>query len=143
MNTYSLERFVHAQQFHYAQALAELHAGRKQTHWMWYVLPQLLSLGRSQKAHYYGIANRAEAAAYLAHPLLGPRLIEYVRAILEHRDRSIIDILGRTDGMKLQSCLTLFRAVAPSEPIFGSALHAFYEGHEDEQRLRLLATTAV
>ncbi|MFM2059497.1 MAG: hypothetical protein RLY71_3882 [Pseudomonadota bacterium] len=140
MNTSSdsLERFVQAQERDYAQALAELSAGRKKTHWIWYILPQLRQLGRSHMAREYGIADRSEAASYLRHPVLGPRLLACVTAILSHSDRSAVDILGDVDAMKFRSCLTLFAAVAPNEPVFARALAAFYHGKPDTETLRLL-----
>lgn len=134
----TLERFVQAQASGHAQALAELQAGRKQTHWIWYVLPQLRGLGRSPMAQRYGIAGRAEAGAYAAHPVLGPRLIACVRAILGHPERSAVEMLGVVDAMKFQSCLTLFATVAPHEPCFAEALATFYGGQRDVQTLRLL-----
>ncbi len=136
----SLERFVEAQEGDYAQALAELSAGRKRTHWIWYVLPQLRELGRSAMAKEYGISDGNEAASYLAHPLLGPRLVECVSAILNHSDRSAVDILGDIDAMKFRSCLTLFAQVAPAEPVFARALAVFYQGVPDDETLRLLRT---
>lgn len=137
-----LERFVQAQARDYAQALAELVAGRKRSHWIWYVLPQLRALGRSAMAREYGIAGRTEAAAYLAHPVLGPRLRECVQALLVHAGRDAAYILGEVDAMKFRSCLTLFAAVAPDEPLFTRALAAFYDGQPDEATLRLLAADA-
>ena len=137
-----LDRFVSAQQRDYAQALAELVAGRKRTHWIWYVLPQLRGLGHSPMAREYGIAGRTEAKAYLAHSVLGPRLLECVQAILAHADRSAVEILGDVDAMKFRSCLTLFAEVAPAEPLFGAALDAFYDGERDEATLRLLGAGA-
>ena len=137
-----LERFVRAQRRNYAQALAELSAGRKQSHWIWYVLPQLRELGRSQMAREYGIANLAEAASYLCHPLLGPRLVECVHAILRHSDRSAADILGNVDAMKFRSCLSLFAALTPTKSVFAQALAVFYQGKPDEETLRLLGMTA-
>ena len=137
-----LERFVRAQARDYAQALAELVAGEKRSHWIWYVLPQLRALGRSTMARDYGIADRAEAAAYLAHPVLGPRLRACVQALLPHAGRDPDDILGEVDAMKFRSCLTLFAAVAPDEPLFAQALAAFYDGQPDEATLRLLAADA-
>lgn len=134
-----LERFVRAQQDHYAQALAELAAGRKRTHWIWYVLPQLRELGRSAMAREFGIRDRDEAAAYLAHPLLGPRLVACVQAMLAHTDQSAVAILGEIDAMKFRSCLTLFAQVAGDAPCFAEALDAFYRGQPDPQTLRLLA----
>ena len=137
-----LARFVHAQERHYAQALSELSAGRKRTHWIWYVLPQLRELGRSEMAREYGIAGRAEAASYFAHPILGPRLVECVSTILGHSDRSAVEILGEIDAMKFRSCVTLFAEVAPTEPAFALALAAFYQGKPDYETLRLLRVSA-
>ena len=136
----SLARFVDAQARHYATALAELSGGRKTTHWIWFVLPQLRGLGRSDMAREYGIADRAEAKRYLAHPILGPRLVECVNAVLAHSDRSAVDILGSVDAMKFKSCLTLFAHVAPAEPVFPRALASFYHGEPDKQTLELLTT---
>lgn len=133
-----LERFVQAQARDYAQALAELRAGHKRSHWIWYVLPQLRALGRSAMAREYGITGREEAAAYLAHPVLGPRLVECVQALLQHTGRGVRTILGEVDAMKLGSCLTLFAVVAPQQPVFAQALDAFYAGRPDALTLRLL-----
>jgi len=136
----TVDRFVSAQQDHYAQALAELRAGRKTGHWIWFVLPQLRGLGRSAMAQTYGIADRAEAEAYLAHPLLGARLVECVEALLAHSALSADDILGDIDAMKTRSCLTLFEAVASGERrhFFARALEHFYAGQRDEATLALL-----
>ena len=109
---FDLDRFVTAQAVNYADALRELRAGRKETHWMWYVLPQLRGLGRSDFAHFYGLTGLEEARAYLAHPILGPRLLDCARAILSHPDRSAERIMGRVDGQKLQSTATLFALAA-------------------------------
>ncbi len=138
----SLDRFVRAQERDYAQALAELKAGRKRTHWIWYILPQLRDLGRSPMAREYGIEGRAEAAAYLAHPVLGPRLMACVHAILGHAERSAVEILGAVDAMKFRSCLTLFHAVAPGEPCFAKALQVFYDGKPGAETLCRLGVDA-
>jgi uncharacterized protein (DUF1810 family) len=135
---FALDRFVTAQQRDYAQALAELAAGRKRSHWIWYVLPQLRALGRSQMARDYGIGGLDEAAAYVAHPVLGPRLVECVMTVLRHADRSATEMLGDVDAMKFRSCLTLFAAAAPDEPCFHQGLAAFYSGQPDPETLRLL-----
>jgi len=137
-----LERFVQAQARDYTQALQELKDGRKRTHWIWYVLPQLRDLGRSAMAREYGIADRQEAAAYLAHPVLGPRLVECVDAILAHAGRRPEDILGEVDALKFRSCLSLFAEVAPDQPCFRTALAAFYDGQPDAETLRLLGRGA-
>jgi uncharacterized protein (DUF1810 family) len=140
--TEDLERIVSAQAPDYARALAELTAGQKRGHWIWYVLPQLRELGRSQMARHYGLVGRGEALAYWSHPVLGPRLLECVRAVLRHSGRSAVEILGDVDAMKFRSCLTLFAEVAPSEPAFAAALAAFYGGQGDAETLRLLALEA-
>lgn len=137
----ALQRFVDAQAAHYPQALAELREGRKRSHWMWFVLPQLRGLGRSEMAHRYGLAGRDEAVAYLRHPLLGPRLVACVQALLSHRQRTAVEILGDVDALKLRSCLTLFAAVAPDEPCFAQALDAFHGGRPDPATLALLGDT--
>lgn len=137
---FSLERFVRAQERDYAQALAELQAGHKHTHWIWYVLPQLRGLGHSAMAERYGIDGRAEAEAYVAHPVLGPRLVECVRALLSHPDLRAEEMLGAVDAMKLRSCLTLFAEVAPEEDCFSEALEVFCEKRRDEATLALLNT---
>lgn len=133
-----LDRFVQAQARDYAQALQELRDGRKRTHWIWYVLPQLRDLGRSAMAREYGIADRSEAVAYIAHPLLGVRLVECVDALLAHAGRRQDDILGEVDALKFRSCLTLFAEVAPDQPCFRAALAVFYDGQPDGETLRLL-----
>ena len=137
-----LERFVRAQDRDYEQALAELSSGWKRTHWIWYVLPQLRELGQSQVAREYGITGRSEAASYFKHPILGPRLVQCVNAMLGHSNRSAVEILGDLDAMKFRSCLTLFSEVVPAEPAFSKALAVFYQGNADNETLRLLGTTA-
>ena len=122
----SLERFHAAQEDTYATALTELQAGQKRSHWMWFIFPQLASLGRSGTAKFYGIADLAEARAYLADPVLGPRLIACAEAMLMHPDRSATDILGPVDAMKLRSSATLF-AMAGAE-VMDEVLAAFHGG---------------
>jgi uncharacterized protein (DUF1810 family) len=133
-----LQRFVQAQERDYPQALAELRAGRKTSHWIWYVLPQLRGLGSSPMSQHYGLAGRDEAATYAAHPLLGPRLVDCVQAMLGHPELSALQILGEVDALKFRSCLTLFAEVAPGEPCFRQALQRFYGGERDAATLRLL-----
>lgn len=137
-----LDRFLPAQERDYAIALQELKDGHKRSHWIWYVLPQLRALGRSPRAREYGIADRAEAAAYIAHPVLGPRLVECVQAVLAHPERSAVDMLGEVDALKFRSCLTLFAEVAPDEPCFRRALAVFYDNEPDRETLRLMASPA-
>ena len=135
--SFHLQRFVTAQSQSYAVALAELRAGSKRSHWMWWIFPQLAALGRSETARAYGIASSAEARAYLAHPLLGPRLMEATEAMLCHRDRTPEAILGGIDALKLRSSLTLFLAAGAGAPI-GDALEIFYAGQRHPATLRLL-----
>ena len=135
-----LARFVDAQARVWDDVRAELAAGRKRTHWMWFVFPQLRGLGRSETARRYGIASREEAVAYLAHPLLGPRLRESVALVLATEGRTAHEIFGSPDDLKLGSCLTLFRAVAAGEDaaLFDRALERFHDGRADEATLALL-----
>jgi len=135
----SLDRFLEAQSGGvYEQALAELQAGRKTTHWMWFVFPQIAGLGRSETARYYAIESLGEARAYLAHPVLGFRLNACVAALLTHRGRTAIEIMGGIDATKLRSSLTLFQA-AGAGPAFTEALGAFFTG-PDPETLRLLGS---
>ena len=135
---YDLQRFVDAQDGVYEQARDELAAGRKTSHWMWFVFPQLRGLGHSGMAIKYGIASLAEARAYLAHPLLGPRLQECVRLALRIEGRSINEIFGSPDDMKFRSCMTLFQRAAPDEPLFADALRKYFDGTPDPRTLELL-----
>lgn len=119
-------------------ALAELRAGEKRTHWMWFVLPQLRGLGFSIMADRYGLEDLSEARAYLHHPLLGARLVECIEALLGHAGRRTAgEIMGVVDGIKLLSCLTLFEA-AGGGPIFGQAIEAFYGGERDRRTLTII-----
>jgi uncharacterized protein (DUF1810 family) len=129
--SFDLERFVDAQQGSYAGALAELRAGHKRSHWMWFVFPQLAGLGRSEMARHYGIASLDEALAYLAHPVLGPRLLECVAAVLAAPTASAEAMLGPVDALKLRSSMTLFQRADPGEPSFGAVLERFYGGIGD------------
>lgn len=134
----SLQRFVDAQAGVVDDVCAELRAGCKQSHWMWFIFPQLRGLGHSAMAQHYGIANRTEALAYWQHPLLGPRLKQCMQLLLAHQGLSAQDMLGAIDALKLRSCATLFAAVAPQEPVFGAVLQRFYGGVADERTLALL-----
>ena len=136
--TPGLERFVEAQAPVYTSVLRELGAGLKASHWMWFVFPQLKSLGRSSTARFYGIDDRAEAAAYWRHPLLGPRLLECTRLVLATPGRSAHAIFGSPDDLKLRSCMTLFDAVAPEELAFRAVLERFYAGAADTATLAML-----
>jgi uncharacterized protein (DUF1810 family) len=134
---FDLERFVQAQAGTYDAALEELRAGAKRSHWMWFIFPQLQGLGTSAMARRYAISGLAEARAYLAHPLLGPRLMACVDALLAHDTLSARDILGTPDDLKLRSSMTLFH-VATGDPRFQAVLDRYYGGRPDEATLRLL-----
>jgi uncharacterized protein (DUF1810 family) len=133
-----LARFIEAQEGIYGQALAELRHGRKQSHWMWFVFPQIAGLGTSPTARRYAIASADEARAFLAHPLLGARLRDCIGAILSHRERGAEAIFGAVDAMKLRSSMTLFEAVADDPAPFAAALAAFHGGERDPATLRLI-----
>jgi uncharacterized protein (DUF1810 family) len=137
---YGLERFVKAQDANgtYERALAELRAGRKSGHWMWFVFPQIAGLGQSETSRRYAISSRGEATAYLQHPLLGSRLIECSHVLERSRALSATEILGPIDAMKLQSCMTLFMRVAPGEPLFARVLERYFAGAPDHNTERLL-----
>ena len=131
-----LSRFVDAQAGVYGTVLAELRAGRKQTHWMWFIFPQLAALGRSPTAKFYGLAGLEEAREYLRHEVLGPRLLECTELVNAVTGRSAHEIFGTPDEMKFRSCVTLFRLAGGGE-VFGEALRRYYGGMEDEATVRL------
>ncbi|TDV46507.1 uncharacterized protein (DUF1810 family) [Pseudomonas graminis] len=135
---FDLQRFVEAQASTHERALAELKSGRKQSHWMWFVFPQLAGLGHSDMARRYGISGREEAIAYLQHPILGERLASCCEALLEWKDRSAMQIMGSPDDMKLRSSMTLFALVAPDPPAFQKVLEAFFDGKLDAVTLSKL-----
>jgi uncharacterized protein (DUF1810 family) len=137
-HAHDLQRFVAAQNAGgtYSAALAELRRGRKHSHWMWFVFPQVAGLGRSAMAQTYALSGTQEAAAYLAHPILGPRLHECVAALLQLPGDDPEEVLGGTDAQKLRSSMTLFEAAAPDDTVFGAVLDKYFGGSRDE------ATTA-
>ena len=137
-NDFNLERFVEAQRNVYDTALAELRAGHKRTHWMWFVFPQMAGLGRSATAERYAIASADEAAAYLAHPLLGPRLRACAAAVAAHDAQSAHAIFGSPDDLKFHSSMTLFADVAPDEAVFQACLDRFFDGKTDSATLARL-----
>ncbi|MBA3325284.1 MAG: DUF1810 domain-containing protein [Rhodobacteraceae bacterium] len=124
----ALADFLAAQDRVWPEVEAELADGAKTTHWMWFVFPQIAGLGRSPTARFYELGSCAEARAYLAHPTLGPRLRRAIALMLPHRARGAEAVLGPVDALKFRSCLTLFAAAAPEEPLFAEALAAFYDG---------------
>jgi uncharacterized protein (DUF1810 family) len=135
---YDLARFVEAQDPVYADVVDELRAGRKRSHWMWFVFPQLRDLGRSPAAMHYGIGSRDEAVAYLAHDVLGPRLRECARLVAAAQGRSAEQVMGHVDALKLRSSMTLFAAVADDDRDFVAVLERFYEGEGDPLTMELL-----
>lgn len=134
---FDLQRFVTAQGPVFAQVCVELAAGRKASHWMWFVFPQLKGLGRSATAQHFGIASREEAQAYWRHPVLGARLKQCTELVLGVEGRSANQIFGSPDNLKFRSCMTLFAQVTDA-PVFGQALEKYFAGKGDEQTLQLL-----
>ena len=136
---FDLERFVTSQAPAFETVLAELRAGRKRTHWMWFIFPQLAGLGRSLTARFYGISSLEEARAYLGHPVLGPRLNQCTRIVLETKSPSLHAIFGSPDDLKFRSCMTLF-SLAANDPdhAFRDALDRWCDGQPDEQTLALI-----
>lgn len=115
-------------------ALREIAAGKKRSHWIWYIFPQLRGLGHSRRSCYYGLIGREEAEVYLSHPLLGKRLREITVALLHHTDKSAVQILGGIDALKVKSCMTLFDCISPDD-IFAEVLDLFYGGQRDENSI--------
>jgi uncharacterized protein (DUF1810 family) len=135
---FDLARFVRAQENDYAHALSEIRNGRKRTHWMWYIFPQLDGLASSATSKYYSIKSLAEAKAYLDHPILGPRLLECVEAALRVEDRTATEIFGTPDDLKLRSSATLFACASPQDSVFDRLLTKYYRGERDGRTLQLL-----
>jgi uncharacterized protein (DUF1810 family) len=136
--TRDLERFVEAQSGVYEQALSEIRAGSKRSHWMWFIFPQLKGLGSSSTADYFGIASAAEADAYLRHPMLGTRLRECCDATLAITGRSATEIFGSPDDSKLRSCATLFAHCSPAGSVFERVLDVYFHGEPDARTIALL-----
>ena len=132
-----LERFVKAQEQSYGQALREIQNGRKRSHWMWYIFPQIQGLGHSPTAQYYAVRDQAEAKAYMAHPVLGSRLLEISGELLRLKSSNAREVFGSPDDMKLKSSMTLFEAVS-GEPVFGRVLDKFFAGERDMLTLDFL-----
>lgn len=135
---FELSRFVAAQQDSYERALSEITNGRKRSHWMWYIYPQLRGLGRSSTAQMYGITGVDEAQAYLQHELLGPRLIAVCEAALSVEGRTATEIFGKPDDMKLRSCATLFAHISTTDSVFHKIIDKYFDGHADPQTVQLL-----
>ena len=134
-----LEWFVQAQDEHqtYDQAVAELRRGRKRSHWMWFVFPQIAGLGHSPMAQTYAIADLAEAWAYLGHPVLGPRLVECAEIVASQQGSTAEQIFGGVDAMKLRSSMTLFARADPDQPVFTAVLNQYFDGPDPETERRL------
>lgn len=135
---YNLNRFVRAQESCYKTALQEISNGEKQSHWIWFIFPQMKGLGHSSMAQNYGITSFDEAKAYLAHPILREHLIEITQALLMHKDKTAYDILGHIDAIKVRSCMTLFDLIEPNT-IFAEVLDIFYNGERDKRTLAMIA----
>jgi uncharacterized protein (DUF1810 family) len=133
-----MERFIEAQQHEYKTALSEIHNGRKLSHWMWYIFPQIAGLGFSETSRYYGLKNLQEAKEYLGHPILGKRLIEISAALLDLDTNDAHAVFGSPDNLKLQSSMTLFSSVDNSDPVFQLVLDKFFNGKKDKHTLALL-----
>ena len=129
--TYDLGRFLEAQQHDYDRALTEMQRGRKTSHWMWYIFPQRQGLGHSANAQYYGLAGPGEAAAYLAHPVLGRRLMAITEVVLQHPEKTALEIFGHPDNLKFHSCMSLFAQLPEAPEVFQKALAVFFDGRTD------------
>lgn len=136
-----LNRFVEAQAASYQTALLEIKTGRKRSHWMWYVFPQIQGLGQSETARFYAIQNLREAEEYARHPVLGPRLVEISTALLGLNTNDAHAIMGSPDGLKLKSSMTLFGALPAANPVFVAVLDKFFGGAQDEKTLRIIGPT--
>ncbi|MGQ2981872.1 DUF1810 domain-containing protein [Flavobacterium sp.] len=137
-HNYKLSRFLDAQNQIYLNALAEIRNGRKESHWMWFIFPQLKGLGRSSTADYYGIVDMGEASAYLQHPVLGKHLIQISSALLEIEGKKAQEIFGSPDDLKLRSSMTLFKQVEGTNPIFQKILDKYFDGKADDKTLNIL-----
>lgn len=133
-----VERYLSAQENVYEQALDEIKKGKKQSHWMWFIFPQLRGLGFTDYNIYYGIENLKEAGLYLNHPILGKRLVEITEALLQIENKTALEILGRADERKLKSCMTLFSLLPEAPEYFAKVLEKYYGGEKDEKTLQLL-----
>ncbi len=133
-----LKRFLDAQENDFERALAEIKRGRKQSHWMWYIFPQIAGLGSSETSRFYAVKDRAEAELYLAHPVLGARLVRISEALLEIEGKTANQIFGSPDDVKLKSSMTLFGALQNTNPVFQSVLDKYFNGTNDLRTLQLI-----
>jgi len=137
-NENNLNRFIDAQERDYQTALTEIRNGRKKSHWMWYIFPQVQGLGFSETSRFYAIKDLDEAEAFLQHPILGSRLIAICNALLGLQSNNANQIFGSPDDVKLKSCMTLFAALSNSDPVFGLVLDKFFNGRKDQKTLQLI-----
>ena len=133
-----LDRFIEAQKNTYNRALQEIKNGQKESHWIWYIFPQIRGLGHSERANYYAIEDIEEATNYLKHPILYARLIEISKALLEVEEKTAIEILGYVDAMKVKSSMTLFHLANSEEKTYIEVLNKYYQGEKDEKTIQLL-----
>ena len=138
MKKYDLERFVSAQEYSYENALSEIRAGKKTSHWIWYIFPQLKGLGHSYRSEYYGIEDEDEAKSYLGHPILGSRLVEITETLLSLKESDPLKVMGSPDDLKLKSCMTLFAYISESGSIFHQVLEKYFGGGKDEKTMSIL-----
>lgn len=138
-DNYNLNRFLEAQECTYQTALSEVNNGRKRSHWMWFIFPQVAGLGFSETSKFYAIKSRAEALVYSNHPVLGKRLTEITEAMLKLQGKTANAIFGTPDDMKLRSSMTLFDAVNPENTLFSQVLNTYFKGERDAKTLSLLA----
>jgi uncharacterized protein (DUF1810 family) len=139
----NLSRFADAQNKDYSIALEEMKQGRKRTHWMWYIFPQIQGLGFSETSKYYAIRSIQEANEYLKHPVLGNRLINICRVLLDHEGKNANRIFGSPDDLKLKSSMTLFASLKETNPVFQTVLDKFFNGKHDERTLEIIAQTTM
>ncbi len=133
-----LKRFLDAQENDFERALAEIKRGRKQSHWMWYIFPQIKGLGSSETSRFYAVKTSAEAELYLAHPVLGARLVRISEALLEIEGKTANQIFGSPDDVKLKSCMTLFGSLENAHPVFQRVLDKYFNGTKDQRTLELI-----
>jgi uncharacterized protein (DUF1810 family) len=133
-----MKRFIDAQQLSFEAALSEIKRGRKQTHWMWYIFPQIQGLGFSETSKYYAIKDLNEARDYLKHPVLGARLIQICHALIEEKEKNANNIFGSPDDLKLKSSMSLFASLENTDPVFQLVLKKFFKGERDEKTIRII-----
>ncbi|MEO6453498.1 MAG: DUF1810 domain-containing protein [Ginsengibacter sp.] len=135
---YNLKRFTDAQESKFKNAMREIRNGRKQTHWMWFIFPQIAGLGFSETSKFYAIKDTVEANLYLEHPVLGSRLIEISKALLEIKTKTANHIFGNPDDLKLKSCMTLFNSIQNTNPVFEAVLKKYFNGTKDVKTLQII-----